>query len=94
MAKLIEIKKGEQVLHVTEKAFRVVYEGYGYHKIGEVEGQSGETTNEDEVDLFTLTETELKKVNKDEVQAFLDKEGIEYESNAKKEELIALIVGD
>jgi len=94
MAKLIQIKKGDQILHVTEKAFKVVYEGYGYHKAGEVEEPQDTTTIKDEIDLYTLSEAELKKVNKDEIQAFLDKEGIEYESTAKKDELIALIVGE
>ena len=93
LTKLIEIKKGEQVLHVTEKAFNVVYSGYGYHKIGEVQEQSNDKKDE-EVDLYELSESELKKVNKDEIQAFLDQEGIEYEDNAKKDDLIALIVGE
>lgn len=93
MAKLIEIKKGEQVLHVTEKAFRVVYEGHGYHKIGEVEVKAAEKLQGD-VDFLQLSESELKKINKEELQAFLDKEGIEYEATAKKDELIKIILGE
>lgn len=92
MAKLIEVKKGDRTLHVTEKVFRVVYSGFGYKKIGEVEEVNEQQP--EEKDLFQLDRDELKKVNKDDIKAFLDEENIEYDSKATKEELIAIVLGE
>lgn len=48
----------------------------------------------DDVDLFTLSKEELDKINKPIIAAFLDKEEIEYDAKATKDELVALIVGE
>lgn len=45
-------------------------------------------------DLSNATEEDLKKVNKDDIKAYLDRGNIEYDSRATKEDLVALIVGD
>ncbi|MCJ0932928.1 hypothetical protein MST22_17390 [Virgibacillus halodenitrificans] len=89
-------------MKVTVKSIPVRYDGERYFKGQEVEikdahfnenlfvkGQDAEET-----DLYTLTEAELKKINKDDIKAFLDTEGIEYDSSANKDELIAIVLGD
>ena len=49
---------------------------------------------EESIDLYTLSKEELEKINKPIIAAFLDKEEIEYDSKATKDELIALIAGE
>ncbi|MFT4415318.1 hypothetical protein ACLM5H_15765 [Fredinandcohnia humi] len=93
MAKKIRIKKGEREIIATEKAFRVVYSTFGYKKVGEVEDtQKDNQTNG--VNLYELSEAELQKVLKDDIKAFLDGEEIEYDSNATKDELIKIVLGE
>ncbi|MEN2765829.1 hypothetical protein [Ornithinibacillus xuwenensis] len=48
----------------------------------------------DPVDLSGMDAKDLKKINKDDIKEYLDEQKIEYESNANKDELIALIVGE
>lgn len=48
----------------------------------------------EDVDFFTLTREELEKVKNDDLKAFLDKEGIGYETKAIKEDLINLVLGE
>ncbi|MBU5214362.1 hypothetical protein [Heyndrickxia oleronia] len=48
----------------------------------------------DDIDLYELTADELKKVNKDVIKSFLNKEGIEFDSNANKEALIKIVLGE
>lgn len=48
----------------------------------------------EDVDFFTLSREELEKVKNDDLKAFLDKEGIEYETKAIKEDLVKLILGE
>lgn len=45
-------------------------------------------------DLSNATEEDLKKVNKDDIKAYLDQGNVQYDSKATKEDLVALIVGD
>nr|WP_309101675.1 hypothetical protein [Fredinandcohnia onubensis] len=92
MVKQIKITNGNKELIVSEKAFIVVYSAHGFTKVKDVEGT--EPNQNDDVDLFTLSEAELQKVLKDDIKAFLDKEEIEYDSNATKDELIKIITGE
>ncbi|MGJ9384259.1 hypothetical protein [Salipaludibacillus sp. CF4.18] len=88
----ILVQKGDKKINVTEKAFRVVYKDMGFKEVEEVtpaDGQDGET----EVDFFELSEEELKKINNDDLKAYLDKEEIEYGPKATKDELIEIIKG-
>ncbi|NRG43519.1 hypothetical protein HRF87_01920 [Bacillus sp. CRN 9] len=94
MAELIEIKKGDKILKVTKKVFEVVYADQGYQKVSTDEGRTNENDKTDDINLLGLSKSELANVNKDVIKTFLDREGFEYDSNAKKEELIALIAGD
>jgi len=48
---------------------------------------------EEETRIEDLTEDELQKIKNDDIKARLDKLEIEYDSNAKKKELIALLIG-
>lgn len=94
MAELIEINKGDKILKVTKRVFEVVYADQGYQKVGTDEGRTNENDKMDDINLLGLSKAELANVNKDVIKSFLGREGFEYDSNAKKEELIALIAGD
>ncbi|WP_226639314.1 hypothetical protein [Priestia flexa] len=93
MSQFIKVKKGDREIRVTEKAFRVVYSAFGYHKIGESEAELT-TSQSNQVDLFDLSREELEKVKKDEIKAFLDNEGIQYNDSALKPELINIVLGE
>lgn len=88
MAEKIEIKKGDKTLKVTERVFNVVYSEHGFQKVVSDKG------TQENHSLLGLPKSELAKVNKDDIKAFLENEGFEYDPNAKKEDLIALIAGD
>lgn len=60
--------------------------------VKESEQNSGE--NEQVVDLSTLSKEELDKVNKPIIKIYLDKKEIQYPSNAAKDELIKLVLGE
>jgi hypothetical protein len=70
---------------VTQRAFDVVYRNQGY-KLAE------EATND--ASYFSLSRKELEQIKNDDLRAFLDKEGLIYETKANKEELINVILGE
>lgn len=76
---------------VTQRAFDVVYAHQGY-KLSE--GQAEVVNDHDEVDYFLSSREELEGVKNDKLKAFLDKEEIEFDAKAKKEDLIDLILGE
>ncbi|MFJ9462146.1 HeH/LEM domain-containing protein [Viridibacillus arvi] len=76
-------KDGKQI-EVTDKAYRVYYQTIGFKPCEEQEP----------LDLFGLSAEELEEYKVPQLKAFLKQEGIEFDSNAKKEELIALITGE
>lgn len=76
---------------VTQRAFDVVYHQQGYTLVG---GQKQEGESEEVIDYFTLTREDLESVKNDDLKLFLDNEAIEYDSKAKKEDLINLILGE
>lgn len=86
MPEFIEVinAKGKRA-KVTRKAFDIVFKGQGFRLYEE---------SEESVDLYTLSKEDLEKINKPIIAAFLDKEEIEYDSKATKDELIAIIVGE
>lgn len=84
MGKAVLIKKGNKEIEVTEKAFRVVYAGQGFKLVEE----------KDDVDYFTLTREQLEKLKNDDLKDFLTKEDIDFPSNANKDVLIDLILGE
>lgn len=88
MSNLITLKKDDKVIEVTERAFGIVYADQGFVKVEESKKQPLD------IDLYELTEEELKKINKDDIKAFLDKENIEYEPKANKDDLIKVVLGD
>ncbi|MGN7409963.1 hypothetical protein [Sporosarcina sp. SAFN-010] len=76
---------------VTQRAFDVVYVHQGYKlSDGEVEV----VNDPEEVDYFQSSREELEAVKNDDLKAFLDKEEIEFDAKAKKEDLIDLILGE
>jgi hypothetical protein len=79
-----------KVHRVTQRAYDVVYRNQGY-ALADAE-EMEEATND--VDFFSLSREELKKVKNDDLKAFLDKEGLAYEDKAIKEELINVILGE
>lgn len=90
MAKTIKIQKDDRVLEVSEKVFNVVYSNYGYVKVEEP--PKGDKDPSGEQDLYLLSEDELKKITKDDIKAFLDKEQVPYLASANKDELINIIL--
>jgi hypothetical protein len=100
--KQIKVKKGNRELVVPEKAYAAVYSAFGYRKVSGVVDKATDTpriddsksTNTETVNLFDLSEAELKKVKKDDIKAFLEKEHIEYEADAYKSDLIEIILKD
>lgn len=75
---------------VTQRAFEVVYAHQGYKL---TEGQVEVVDTPEEVDYFQSSREELEGVKNDDLKAFLDKEEIEFDAKAKKEDLIDLILG-
>ncbi|MCJ0932927.1 HeH/LEM domain-containing protein [Virgibacillus halodenitrificans] len=53
-----------------------------------------EDYTESEKDYSKLPQSKLRKVKNDELKGYLDEKGVEYNSDAKKEDLINLIVGE
>ncbi|KAA0956635.1 hypothetical protein FQ085_11620 [Planococcus sp. ANT_H30] len=52
-----------------------------------------QTPTEEETDYTTYSETELKKVKNDDLKGFLDSRGVEYKTDAIKEDYINAILG-
>lgn len=76
---------------VTQRAFDVVYAHQGYKL---AEGQAEIVNDTEEVDYFQSSRQELEGVKNDDLKAFLDKEEIDFDAKAKKEDLINLILGE
>lgn len=79
------------LLSVDQEVYSVLLDADVIEPLVNVEWAESE---DDTVDLFTLSKEELEKINKAAIIAFLDKEEIEYNSKATKDELIELIVGE
>lgn len=76
---------------VTQRAYDIVYKKQGFKLANDpVE----DTPVHVEDDFFLLTCEELKNIKNDDLKAFLDKEEIEYEPKAIKDDLIDLILGE
>ena len=75
---------------VTQRAHDVVYRNQGY-KLASAEVVEAAAN---EVDYSTSTREELEKVKNDDLKAYLDREGLDYEAKAIKEDLINAILGE
>ncbi|MFA1821162.1 hypothetical protein ACDX78_13480 [Virgibacillus oceani] len=82
----MKISNGNKTIEATDKAYRVVYKELGYKPLEE-----GKTAPEQEE---TAQETDLNSFTKAELIEELEEEGIEYQTNATKAELIGLFKGD
>ncbi|MBT2680048.1 hypothetical protein J7E38_13620 [Bacillus sp. ISL-35] len=78
---------------VTERAYNIVYKAKGYTLVEAPETTENQNDGS-ELDYFTLTREELQEIKNDDLKEFLDKEEIQYKSNANKEDLIDLILGE
>lgn len=64
-------------------------------KVEEAQADTKETVVETEAaDYSTFTEAELKKVKNDDLKAYLDAKGVEYKSDAVKEDYVKAILGE
>ena len=64
-------------------------------KVEEAQADTKETVAETEAaDYSTFTEAELKKVKNDDLKAYLDAKGVEYKSDAVKEDYVKAILGE
>ncbi|KKB72484.1 MULTISPECIES: hypothetical protein [unclassified Bacillus (in: firmicutes)] len=88
----MKITNGSKTIDVTEKAYRVVYAPFGFKRVED----TGEAVQEAAVpvDLFDMTKEQLNKVNKSDIIAFLEQQGFEFDSSAKKEDLIKVVLGE
>lgn len=89
-SKINVVDSNGKLHRVTQRAFDVVYHKQGYTL---ADSKVVEEASND-VDYFSLTRDELEKVKNDDLKAFLDKEGLEYESKANKDDLIDVILGE
>ncbi|MFP3322073.1 hypothetical protein R0K05_03160 [Planococcus sp. SIMBA_160] len=64
-------------------------------KLEEAQVETKETVAAEEAaDYSTFTEAELKKVKNDDLKAYLDAKGVEYKSDAVKEDYVKAILGE
>lgn len=87
---LLTIVKGGKTLEVTRKAFNVHYAGLGYKLDGEKAAPKVYTLDE----LKELSDKELKKVTNDQFKDALSADGVDYEDDATKADLIQLVKGE
>ena len=63
--------------------------------VEEAQAETKETVAAEEAaDYSTFTEAELKKVKNDDLKAYLDAKGVEYKSDAVKEDYVKAILGE
>lgn len=63
--------------------------------VEEAQAETKETVAAEEAaDYSTFTEAELKKVKNDDLKAYLDAKGVEYKSDAVKEDYVKAIRGE
>ncbi|KRT94018.1 hypothetical protein ABE068_01355 [Bacillus glycinifermentans] len=88
----MKITDGSIVLSVSDKAYRVVYAPFGFKRVEE----AGEVAQETDApfDLFEMSKEQLNKVNKSDIIAFLEQQEFEFDPNAKKDELIKVVLGE
>ncbi|MFT0800367.1 hypothetical protein VSK91_02715 [Bacillus swezeyi] len=86
------ITDGSLILNVSEKAYRVVYAPFGFKRVEAAEGVVQEAGAP--FDLFEMSKEQLNKVNKSDIIAFLEQQEFEFDPNAKKEDLIKVVLGE
>ncbi|MCY8009705.1 hypothetical protein MOJ76_15535 [Bacillus haynesii] len=88
----MKITDGSIVLSVSDKAYRVVYAPFGFKRVED----AGEVVQETDApfDLFEMSKEQLTKVNKSDIIAFLEQQEFEFDPNAKKDELIKVVLGE
>lgn len=74
---------------VTQRSYDVVYKGRGYKLASEVKVDTVRTE-----DYSTYSKSKLKKVENDDLKAYLDAQDIKYPTDAIKEDLINAILGE
>ncbi|ASB52597.1 MULTISPECIES: hypothetical protein [Bacillus] len=89
----MKASNGSKTIECTEKAFEVVYSHIGFKRVDEAK-QSKELNERPGTNLLDMTEEQLKKVNKDEIVAFLKENEYEFDPKAPKEELIKIVLGE
>ncbi|MFD4417647.1 hypothetical protein [Bacillus safensis] len=82
----MKASNGSKTIECTEKAFEVVYSHIGFKRV--------EKDKKPSVDLLDMTETQLQKVNKDEIIAFLKENEYEFDPKMPKDELIKIVLGE
>ncbi|MCZ4246329.1 hypothetical protein [Bacillus amyloliquefaciens] len=89
----MKASNGSKTIDCTEKAFEVVYSHIGFKRVDEVK-QSDVPNERPGTNLLDMTEEQLKKVNKDEIIAFLKENEYEFDPKAPKDELIKIVLGE
>ncbi len=86
------ITDGSLILNVSEKAYRVVYAPFGFKRLEDADKVAQEA--DAPFDLFEMSKEQLNKVNKSDIIAFLEQQEFEFDPNAKKDELIKVVLGE
>lgn len=100
----MKIVKGNHILDVTDKAYRVIYKDLGYKSIGDTQKET-ETTEEFTLDTDNnKEETEIEEkesfifkagiddMSKDKIIEILKRKGIDHNPRDKKEVLYNLMI--
>ncbi|MES9686009.1 hypothetical protein ABWK31_00425 [Bacillus sp. JJ353] len=87
------ITDGSLILNVSEKAYRVVYAPFGFKRVEEF-GEVVQKADTSFDHLFEMSKEQLAKVNKSDIIAFLEQQEFEFDPNAKKDELIKVVLGE
>ena len=89
----IELKEDDDVAKYSKGADRT--RKPEEPKVEEAQVETKETDAAvDAADYSTFTEAELKKVKNDDLKAYLDAKGVEYKSDAVKEDYVKAILGE
>lgn len=92
----MKLIKGNKIIEATEKAYRVIYKGYGYKPYVEDDEKEGSEDNGDIGEPVTgetgqIEATAYAVMKKAEISELLDAKGIEYSSRDTKDKLIELL---
>lgn len=98
----MKIVKGNHILDVTEKAYRVIYKDLGYKPIGDITEEietteefvpdGGNPTKETETEESIIFKVDIEDMSKDKIIEILEQKGIDHNPRDKKEVLYNLMI--
>lgn len=98
----MKIVKGNHILDVTEKAYRVIYKDLGYKPIGDTQEENDNAeefvpdgdnpTKETETEESIVFKVDIEDISKDKIIEILEQKGIDHNPRDKKEVLYNLMI--